>query len=65
MPKHPERAGQSQVPRANSTAIHAAFYLTALLVSVILVLTGATDASRLAMLLYAGLLTLAWRTFDS
>jgi oligosaccharide repeat unit polymerase len=50
-----------------STAIQSALYLTALLVSVVLVLSGALSLYAclwLSLLLYAGLLTLAWRKFD-
>jgi len=50
-----------------STAIQIAFYLTALLASVVLALAGALSLYGclwFALLLYAGLLTLAWRTFD-
>jgi hypothetical protein len=48
-------------------AIECAIYFTALLVSVVLVLTGALSLYGclwLSLLLYAGLFTLAWRTFE-
>ena len=50
-----------------STAIHTAIYFTALLVSTVLVLSGAVSLYGclwISLVLYAGLLTLAWRTFD-
>jgi oligosaccharide repeat unit polymerase len=50
-----------------STAIHTALYLTALLASVVLTLSGVLSLYGclwLALLLYAGLLALTWRTFD-
>jgi len=50
-----------------STAIQTAIYFTALLVSAVFVLSGAVSLYGclwIGLVLYAGLLTLAWRTFD-
>ena len=50
-----------------STAIQTAIYFTALLVATVLALSGAIGPYAclwISLALYAGLLTLAWRTFD-